>query len=75
MPEIDNRVSFGNLLTIASFAVLVALAWGSLRSESAASQRQVEDHEGRLRTLEQLMVGNLASINERLTAIEEKLAK
>ena len=70
MPHIENKITMGNILTIVVLMISLAVAWGSLQSQVAQAETQVDDHEARLRVLERDVVQGLARIDERLSNIE-----
>lgn len=75
MPEIDRRVSLGNLLTIAALLIPALMAWGALQAQSTSQSEQLQDHEQRIRILENTLTGSLARIDARLSQIEKELSK
>lgn len=75
MPEIDRRISWGNLLTIAALLIPALLAWGSLRAETTSHAAMLSDHETRLRAMETRISDALGRIDTRLSQIEKELSK
>jgi hypothetical protein len=77
-PQIDNRVSLGNLLVVAGMIVSVAVAWGNLSSRSEAMKTQIAQNkaeisasEARLRDVE----NSAARQDERLILILDAVRK
>lgn len=70
MPQIENKITMGNILTIALLIFSVAVAWGALQSQVAQAETQISDHEARLRVLERDVVQGLSRIDERLSNME-----
>ena len=70
MPQIENKITMGNILTIALLLFSVAVAWGALQSQVAQAETQISDHEARLRVLERDVVQGLSRIDERLSNME-----
>jgi hypothetical protein len=70
MPQIENRITAGNLYQIAAMLVGLALAWGSLSSSSAEQTKDIADHEARLRVMEQVVASDLSKIKTQLDRIE-----
>mgnify|MGYP001243247663 CR=1 FL=1 len=75
MPEIDRRISLGNLLTIAAVLVPARLAWGSMRAEATIHAAMLSDHATRLRAMETRISDALGRIDTRLSQIEKELSK
>ena len=71
MPEIDNRISFGNVLTLFVLMVSGLLAFSTVQSRTNLHAEQLRDHEARLRLVESSLAGTLARIEQRLIAIEK----
>lgn len=75
-PQIDNRISLGNIITAGAMVVAMAVGWGKLSSGQNEALRRIEvnvirtdEHETRLRALE-----NTASRqDERLLLILDNL--
>ena len=74
MPQIDNRVSFGNILTIVALLVPAVMAWATLTAQARQHDNILVDHEARLRVIETKIGESLARIDQRLTQIEGRLA-
>lgn len=70
MPQIENKITMGNILTIALLIFSIAVAWGAMQSQMAQAETQISDHEARLRVLEREVVQGLARIEERLGNME-----
>lgn len=70
MPEIDKRISLGNIIQIGTFLVVFAIAYARLNAASEAASVDLVDHEARIRTLEGTVASTLARIDERLATIE-----
>lgn len=75
MPQIDNRISLGNVITLAVLLVTGLLAFSAVQSQTTAHGKTLDDHELRLRVLENTLTGGLARIEARLTHIEKELSK
>ena len=75
MPQIENRISLGNVITIAVLMITGLLAFSSVQGQTASHARELDDHEQRLRVVENAISGGLGRIDERLTAIEKELSK
>ena len=73
MPQIENRISLGNLLTIVALAVPAIMAWATLSAQAQQHAIELADHEARLRVIETRIGETLARIDERLSVIEGKL--
>lgn len=71
MPEIDNRISFGNVLTLFVLMVSGVLAFSTVQGQTNLHAEQLRDHEARMRLVESSLAGTLARIEQRLTAIEK----
>lgn len=74
-PELDRRISLGNLLTIAALLIPALLAWGALRAETTSASDLLRDHETRLRAMETRISDTLARIDTRLGQIEKELTR
>lgn len=70
MPQIENKITMGNILTIAVLIFTVAVAWGALQTQMAQAETSITDHEARLRVLERDVVQGLSRIDERLSNME-----
>lgn len=75
MPEIDSRISLGNMITLGVLLVTGLLAFSAVQSQTTTQGEQVKDHEVRIRTLENTLTGSLARIDARLGQIEKEVAK
>jgi outer membrane lipoprotein-sorting protein len=75
MPEIEKRISWGNILTIIALAIPGLMVFASVKAETENHAEQLRDHEARIRTIETTITGGLARIDARLSQIEEKLKK
>ena len=73
MPQIENRISLGNILTIVALAVPAIMAWATLSAQVQQHAIELADHEARLRVIETRIGETLARIDERLSVIEGKL--
>lgn len=73
MPQIENRISLGNLLTIVALAVPAIMAWATLSAQAQQQAVELADHEARLRVIETRIGETLSRIDERLSVIERKL--
>lgn len=73
MPELENRISLGNILTIIALAVPAIMAWATLSATASQHSVEIADHESRLRVIETRIGESLSRIDERLSAIERKL--
>lgn len=73
MPQIENRISLGNILTIVALAVPAIMAWATLSAQAQQHAIELADHEARLRVIETRIGETLARIDERLSVIEGKL--
>ena len=71
MPEIDNRISFGNVLTLFVLMVSGLLAFSTMQDQTDLHAEQLRDHEARMRLIESSLAGTLARIEQRLIAIEK----
>lgn len=72
MPRIENQISLGNILTIVGLVVAISVAWGAFKAELAQASVIIQDHEERLRVLEDEVIRGLARIDARLSALEAK---
>ena len=70
MPQIENKITMGNILTIALLIFSIAVAWGALQTQMAQAETSIADHEARLRVLERDVVQGLSRIDERLSNME-----
>lgn len=70
MPQIENKITMGNILTIVVLIFTVAVAWGALQTQMAQAETSITDHEARLRVLERDVVQGLSRIDERLSNME-----
>ena len=70
MPQIENKITMGNILTIALLIFSIAVAWGALQTQMAQAETSIADHEARLRVLERDVVQGLSRIEERLGNME-----
>lgn len=75
MPEIENRISLGNVITLAILLISGLLAFSSVQGQTTSHEKQIDDHEGRIRVLETTITGSLSRIDARLSQIEKELAK
>ena len=75
MPEIDNRISFGNVLTLFVLMVSGLLAFSTVQGQTNIHAEQLRDHEARVRALEATLAGSLARIEQRLITIERGLGQ
>lgn len=75
MPEIDSRISLGNVITLVVLLVTGLLAFSSVQGQTSAHGEQIRDHEARIRILENTLTGSLSRIDARLMQIEKELAK
>lgn len=71
MPEIDARISLGNVITLVVLLVSGVLAFSTVQGQTTAQGDQLRDHEARLRILESTLAGQLARIEQRLITIEK----
>ena len=77
-PSIDNRVSIGNIIVLATMLVSVAINWGHLTgrqnataAEVAANKAALAAHEARIRAIE----NSSARHDERLLLILDSVRK
>lgn len=70
MPEYRNSVTLGNMIQIGAMLVALAMAWATLDAKAASAQREIEDHEVRLRSMEAQVLTTLARLDERMARIE-----
>lgn len=70
MPQIENKITMGNILTIVVLIFSIAVAWGALQTQMAQAETSITDHEARLRVLERDVVQGLSRIDERLSNME-----
>ena len=75
MPEIDKRISLGNIVTIVALLVPGLLAFASVQAQTQNHSERLRDHETRIRIIENTITGSLARIDARLSQIEKELAK
>lgn len=75
MPEIENRISLGNVITLAVLLISGLLAFSSVQGQTTTHKEKIEDHESRIRVLETTITGSLSRIDARLSQIEKELAK
>lgn len=75
MPEIDRRISLGNLLTVAALLIPGLFAFATVQAATSSHAEQLRDHEARIRTIENTVTSGLARIDARLAQIEKELAK
>lgn len=70
MPEIDNKITSGNLLQVVAMLAAVIIAYATLDARSQAATQKVDDHEERIRLLEKEVLSGIARIDARLSDIE-----
>lgn len=70
MPKLENKITLGNALTIALLVFSVAVAWGTANAQIGQVEKEIEDHESRLRVLESQVLTGLARIDERLSRLD-----
>ena len=75
MPENDNRISLGNLITLAVLLLSGVLAFSAVQGQTTSNSEAIKDHEQRIRILESTITGSLSRIDARLGQIEKELAK
>lgn len=73
MPHFENRISLGNILIFVGMAVPTIVALANVSAQASENQRELLDHEARLRVVETRIGDTLARIDERLSSIERKL--
>lgn len=75
MPEIDSRISLGNLITLGVLLLTGLLAFSAVQGQTSSHGDQIKDHENRIRFIEHTLTGSLSRIDARLSQIEKELAK
>lgn len=70
MPQIDKRISIGNIIQIATFLVIFAAAYSRISASTEAAANELLDHESRIRVIESTVATTLGRIDERLSNIE-----
>lgn len=78
MPEIDNRISLGNLIVLIPLIALMIsgiMAFSAVQGQTTNNGEAIRDHETRIRLLETTLTGSLSRIDARLGQIEKELAK
>jgi hypothetical protein len=75
MTEFRNQISLGNLMQIGVVLCALAVAWGAMQQVTQAQGRTLNDHEDRIRLLEQRVSTTLERIDARLGHIEKELGR
>ena len=82
MPNLDNRISLGNLLTMLTAVVAVAAAWGMAQAQAKGMEARVLAHDAkltaldtRLRTLETSAARDAARLDAILAVAQETRAE
>jgi hypothetical protein len=75
MPQIDNRISLGNLITLIVLMISGIVAFSAVQGKTTANSEDIKDHETRIRVLENVITGSLARIDGRLERLEKELSK
>jgi outer membrane lipoprotein-sorting protein len=75
MPEIDKRISLGNILTVLALLVPGLFAFATVQAQTSSHAETLRDHEARIRLIETTITGSLARIDARLGQIEKELTK
>ena len=75
MPEIDNRISLGNVITLGVLLLSGTMAFTAVQGQTNAHGEEIKDHEARVRALEATLAGSLARIEQRLITIERGLGQ
>lgn len=73
MPQIDNRFSLGNLITLATLLVFGAMAWAALDTLSTATAARTAEHELRIRALETREASQIADIKAQLAHMQASI--
>lgn len=74
-PAFTTSISFGNILTIASFVVMGAVAWGQLTSQIASERDMRVVYQDQVAELIQNTVSEKDKIEARVRDIEQQQAR
>lgn len=75
MPKIENRITLGNIISVITMLIAVLAAFITMQNQTSAHGKTLDDHEQRVRVLENTLTGSLARIDARLSQIEKELSK
>lgn len=70
MPEIENKISLGNLWSIGVTLVTVISAFVWLQAAGTQNSEDIRDHEARIRVMESTLSTRLTRMEAQLDAIE-----